>query len=50
MPTACATVRPASLVVLVMDGSSVGHGCSALMIHVIYKLDFIQFGSLKKQR
>jgi hypothetical protein len=24
-------------VVLVMDGSSVGRGCSALMIHVIYK-------------
>jgi hypothetical protein len=25
-------------VVLVMDGSGVGDGCSALMIHVIYKL------------
>jgi hypothetical protein len=25
-------------VVLVMDGSGVGRGCTALMIHVVYKL------------
>ena len=39
LPSAEVLLRHLALqtVVLVMDGSSVGRGCTALMIHVVYK-------------
>src|SRR5262249_13078569 len=39
LPYAAVLLRPLALptVVLVMDGSGVGRGCTALMIHVVYK-------------